>query len=205
MTTMSALRRPSYATVPSLWPESTIAILATGPSLTPADVEYVRGRVAAVIVVNDAYRYAPWADVLYGCDSKWWHWHKGVPDFAGLKYTLQAGATTFPGVQLIRQTGDHGLELDPGAVKTGKNSGYQAINVAVHLGAKRILLLGYDMQGGHCFGNHPDGSRPPFALCRPKFKTLVEPLRALGVKVVNCSRATALDAFPRMPLEEALA
>jgi hypothetical protein len=196
---------PPIARVERRWPDSTIACLASGPSLTQADVDFVRTKVDAVIAVNDAYRLAPWADVLYACDAKWWTWRKGVPEFTGLRYTLQAQACKFPNVQLLRQTGPAGLELDPTGVRTGKNSGYQAINLAVHLGAKRIILLGYDMRGNHFFGSHPDGSRPPFAYCIPKFKTLLEPLRALGVEVINCTRKTALDAFPRQPLEAVFA
>jgi hypothetical protein len=199
-------KRPRFATVPKLWPAGTIVCLATGPSLTRADVEYVHGKADAVIAVNDAYRWAPWADVLYACDQKWWRWHKGAPDFLGLKYTLQPEAAAFHRVQVLRQTGTDGLDLNPTGLRTGKNSGYQAINLAVHLGARRIVLLGYDMRGDktsgdHCFGRHPDGSRPPFALCLPKFKTLVAPLAAAGVEVINCTRVTALMAFPRQPLE----
>jgi hypothetical protein len=188
--------------VPRLWPGGTVACLATGPSLCQADVEAVRGRVDGVIAVNDAHRLAPWADVLYACDAKWWEWNAGVPGFQGLRYTLQPRAARWATV--LRKTGEHGLELDPGGVRTGKNSGYQAINVAVHLGARRILLLGYDMRGDHFFGSHPDKSRPPFLLCLPIFDTLVAPLRAHGVEVCNCSRRTALRAFPCLTLEEAL-
>ena len=205
MSTLAPVRlKPRIATVPKLWPGGTVVCLATGPSLTKTDIEYVRGKVQGVIAINDAYKWALWADVLYGCDAKWWRWQKGARAFAGLKYTLQKEATQFPGVQLLRQTGPDGLELDPTGVRTGRNSGYQAINLAVHLGAARIVLLGYDMHGDHCFGRHPDGSRPPFGLCRPKFKTLVAPLKAAGVSIVNCTRVTALDAFPRMTLEQAL-
>lgn len=197
--------RPPVASVPRLWPGATVVCLGTGPSLTAADVASVRGR-ARVIAINDAYKLAPWADVLYACDAKWWAWHKGVPTFPGLKYAIQAGADRWPGVQLLRKTGDTGLELSPHGLRTGSNSGYQAIGLAVHLGAARILLLGYDMTGGaaHFFGKHPDGSGPPFKLCLERFATLVAPLRERGIDIVNCTRTTALRCFPCQPLEQAL-
>lgn len=194
--------KPSYARVERLWPGSTVVCLGSGPSLTKADVESVRGR-ARVIAVNDTYRLAPWADVLYACDSKWWRWHKGVPTFAGLRYSLDLRAQAF-GVSVLRNSGMTGLEPDPSALKTGHNSGYQAINLAVHLGAERIVLLGYDMRGDHFFGSHPDQSRPPFALCLKRFQTLVEPLAAAGVTVINASRKTALTVFPCASLESVL-
>ena len=198
---LPALRAP--APVPCLWPGSTVVCLGTGPSLTAADVAYVQGK-ARVIAINDAYTLAPWADVLYGCDAKWWTWHKGVPSFRGLKYGLQPGAKHWPGVTLVAKTGGSGIEWRRTGIRTGNNSGYQAINLAIHLGAVRILLLGYDMQGQHFFGRHRDGSVPPFLVCLKNFTTMVPELAAHGIEVVNCTRKTALTCFPRLPLAEAL-
>lgn len=204
------LRRVHVATVPKLWPGGTIVCLATGPSLTREDLAYVQGKADGVVAVSNAYEWAPWADVLYSCDEKWWNWKKGAPTFTGLKFTLQKkAAERYAGVEWLQQTGPDGIELAPTGLRTGKNSGYQAINLAVHLGAARILLLGYDMRGDaargdHCFGHHPDNSKPPFQVCIPKFKTMLAPLKAIGVQVINCSRITKIDAFPRMPLEQAL-
>lgn len=195
--------KAALPTVPRLCPGGTVVCLGSGPSLTPADVEAVHGH-ATVVAVNDCFRAAPWAEVLYACDGKWWFWHwtKGAQTFPGLKFALDAGAKKYPGVQVLRNTGETGLELDPTGLRAGRNSGYQAINLAVHLGATRIVLLGYDMRGDHFFGQHPDKSKPPFPVCLQRFATLVEPLKALGVEIVNCSRQTALTCFPRRPLEE---
>jgi hypothetical protein len=192
-------------TVPRLCPGGTVVCLGSGPSLTLEDVAFVRGK-ATVVAVNDAVRLAPWADVLYACDAKWWFWHRadGAAAFVGPKFALENAAKKYPGVQVLRKTGETGLELDPTGLRAGRNSGYQAINLAVHLGASRILLLGYDMKGDHFFGPHPDGSRPPFAICLQRFATLVDPLRQLGVEVVNCTPGSALTCFPYVPLAEGL-
>lgn len=193
--------------VPRLWPGSTIVVLASGPSLTPQDVAYCRGR-AKVIAVKDAIRLAPWADVLYGCGADpgdWWKRHgDSLKDFSGLRYTLDSNASRWATV--LRNTGPVGLELDPSGVRTGKNSGYQAVNVAVHLGARRIVLLGFDLEGNtHFCGPHPDSySRPNYREFAELFDTLVAPLQTLGVEVFNASRSTTLTAFPRVSLEEAL-
>lgn len=194
--------------VPRLCTAGTIVCLGGGPSLTATDVNAVRGQANAVIAINDAYRLAPWAEVLYACDAKWWYWHHEKPElqaFAGLKFALDPSAKRFRGVQVLRKTGETGLELDPTGLRAGRNSGYQAINLAVHLGAARIVLLGYDMQGGHWFGHHPDQSGPPFNICLQRFATLVAPLKAAGVEVINCSRKTALTCFPCRPLADVFA
>lgn len=193
----------TYPAVPRLWPGSTIVCLGAGPSLTPQDVDLCRGR-GPVIAINGSYTMAPWAEVLYACDNKWWLWHKGAPTFPGLKFALDARARQWPGVTVLRNTGDSGLELDPTGLRTGRNSGYQAINLAVHLGATRVILLGYDMQGDHWHKPHPDGSRPPFLICLKHFASLVAPLQAAGVEILNCTRRTALTAFPCVALDDAL-
>ena len=118
-----------------------------------------------MVVINDSYRLVPAADVLYFCDARWWRWHHGEPDFrafAGLKVKLEPGVPE-PGLHVLRNAGVDGLESDPSALRHGRNSGYQAIGLAVHLGAARIVLLGYDMQPDgrriHWFGEHPRPTR----------------------------------------------
>lgn len=194
--------------VERIWPGDTVFILGGGPSLTQDDVLAIHGR-GRVIAVNDAYRVAPWADVLYACDAKWWKWHDGVPTFGGLKFALEAGARVWPGVEVLRNTGYAGLESARDGLRNGRNSGYQAINLAVHLGAARIILLGFDMGPApdgrtHWFGEHPEPQASPYDQMRELFRTLVEPLKAASVEIVNCSRRTRLDAFRIADLETVL-
>ncbi len=202
--------------VERLWPGETFAILATGPSLTQADVDSCRGR-SRVIAVNDAYRLAPWADVLYAADLPWWDAHPDASRFAGLKFACKPA----PGkdkqahahLAILTKTGDSGLETNPSGVRSGRgNSGYQAINLARHLGAARILLLGYDMQRSgrkaHFFGSHQSPLVDPpdyrWLEWRTAFATLIAPLAREGISIVNCTRDSALTCFEKMPLVQAL-
>lgn len=201
--------------VPRRFPSHTIVCVATGPSLHRSDVEAVRGRYP-VIAVNDAYRLAPWADALYACDPKWWRHHPEALAVIGDKYGLRPrdrrAEQHHAGVTALQDTGPHGLELNPTGLRHGHNSGYQALGLAVHFGASRIVLLGYDMgfrddQSRHFFGEH-DASElrqhSPYSLFISAFQTLVDPLAQLGISVLNCSRQTALDCFPRVALEAVL-
>lgn len=195
--------------VPRLWPGESVVCIGGGPSLRVDDLVACRGAGLRAIAVNDAYRLAPWADVLYASDEKWWTWHAGVPTFQGLKYGVTSSIPiTWAGVTVLENTGWLGLEHDPTGLRAGHNSGYQAINLAVHLGASRIVLLGYDMapSGGltHWFGDHPDAEPSPYPQMIEAFATLVEPLAALGVEVWNCSRRSALPWFKMVALETAL-
>jgi hypothetical protein len=203
--------------VPRLWPGGTVACLATGPSLTREDCDALRGHVDGVIAVNDAHRLAPWADVLYSSDRVWWPFYKGVPDFQGLRYGIGATVgssrafTHLPSIAVLEHTGVEGLEDAPTGLRSGLNSGYAAINLAVHGGAARILLLGYNVglvgSRSHFFGAHPRGLTsnpnlyPDFRRC---FATLVAPLAARGIEVLNCTPQTALECFPRAELASAL-
>ncbi len=194
--------------VERLWPGSTVVCIASGPSLTQADVDCVRGK-ARVIAVNTSVELAPWADALYACDARWWAWKKGMTGFAGLKFALQSNAGRWPGVTVLRAGHGQGLSDNPKILMTGRNSGYQAVNLAVLLGAARILLLGYDMQRGpkgqeHWHAQHPVKVENPYYAWVASFSTMVEPLKALGIEVVNCSRRTALTCFPRQAIEDAL-
>lgn len=200
--------------VPRLWPGATIACLGGGPSLTAEQVNAVCGR-ARVIAINDAWRLAPWADVLYACDGRWWRKHGGVPGFPGLKVTLSNSAVEvapWPEIKVLANTGPDGLELSPHGLRTGRNGGYQAINLAVHFGARRVLLLGYDMKLGadgrsHWFGEHADWPARPNIfrdVFLPHFEGLAHALDAIGVAVVNCTPGSALDAFPKASLDQAL-
>lgn len=200
------------------WPDATIACVASGPSLTQVDVDLLRGQVP-VITVNDAVRLAPWADVAYATDHRWWQHHRGLPTFQGLKYSMGTSVgkrnpiAQHPDVTVLRNTGADGLELDPHGLRNGRNSGAAAVNLAVHFGAKRILLLGYTMGlvngKHHFFGNHPSGlsqtSEALYVTFRRLFETLVEPLQAAGVTVLNCTPGTRLGCFPIADLREALA
>jgi hypothetical protein len=202
---------PVFATVPRVWPGSTIVCLGTGPSLTREDVDYCRGR-ARVIAVKHAIEWAPWADALYSCGSdagKWWQRNgDALAWYEGLRYTLDPAAA--PWAQVLKNTGFIGLDTSPDGLRTGKNSGFQCIGLAQKLGAAKIVLLGYDMKPDasgrdHFFGKHWHGQPPAYAAFRDLFETLVEPLAQVGIAVVNASRDTELTCFPRLPIEEALA
>ncbi len=190
-----------------VWPGETIVCLAGGASLTQADVDFCRGR-ARVIAINDAYRLAPWADVFYACDTKWWAVHGAqVMPLAGLKLTYSEEAAERFGIARVPGRRAPGLSLDPSHIHLGNNGGYQALNIATLRGGAgaKVILLGYDMQGAHWFGNHPKACRSAtnFPLWIKNFGTTPPDLARAGVEVINCSRRTALDCFPRATLEEA--
>lgn len=209
--------KPAYWRVPAIWPGDTFAILGGGPSITAEQVVACKGR-ARVIAINDQLRLAPWANVHYFCDNKWWKWHHGASwytAFEGLRITLENPDVCAQdrSCNPVQNVGATGLCAARNGVMTGRNSGYQAINLAVHLGAKRILLLGFDMRAiveqrkakTHWFGDHPGGTSPSvYGTMLENFPSLVKPLAERGIEVVNCTPGSALGVFRRSDIESEL-
>lgn len=175
----------------------TFAILATGPSLTAAQVEAVREK-CRVIAVSDAYKLAPWADGLVSQDKPWWRFHTEAHGFEGRKFS----GAHWDGLDVP------GLERIPfdGIIQSGTNSALLACEVAVKtFGAKELLLLGVDMKGSHFFGPHPEPLKNTTDARFEVMKRQFENWRPKGVTVWNCNLNSGLECFPKRSLDECLA
>ena len=200
---------------------ATVVILASGPSLTVEQCEVVRdwreGSDMAwrlneprrrVIAINNTFRRAPWADVLYGCDAPWWRVHhaEAAQVFAGQLWTQDRAAMELTRMHLVESVRNPGLGRMPGVIHQGGNGGYQAINLAWQAGAARIVLLGYDMHGTHWHGKHEHGltNTPPWLFPQwiKNFDRLAADLEDFDI--VNCTPGSALRAFRTSALEDAL-
>jgi hypothetical protein len=112
------------------------------------------------------------------------------------------------GLNYIRLEPLKGLGRDK--IHGGGNGGYQTINLAYLFGALRIILLGFDMKfsgnKSHWHGDHPGvlNRDVPVKTFLQNFPALADDLKDEGVEVINATRETALECFPRMGLEEAL-
>jgi len=190
---------------------SVIGICASGPSLTADDVRALRAKVGQLIVINTTFKLAPNADHLYACDFKWWqHYHKEATQTcaSAALWSYEIKTTQkFPNVKCVQgSTTAQGLNRAPFRVNAGGNSGHQALNLAYHLGATRVILLGYDMQGNtHWHGDHPQGlnnQHGNYPDYRRKMEPLARDLESEGVEVLNATRNTALTCFERVRLED---
>lgn len=101
---------------------------------------------------------------------------------------------------------------ETGTVGGGGNSGFQALNLAVQFGARRIVLIGFDMQdigGLHWYGRNrwPQANNPNEGQMKRWATSMEKAAPALterGVEVVNASPTSALAVFAKMSVEAAL-
>lgn len=113
-------------------------------------------------------------------------------------------------VHMLHNLANEQLSETPNGVHTGSNGGYQAVNIATLSGAKRILLLGYDMhypQGrSHWHSGHPVKvpEQHYTGTYAKKFATMTKQLARMGVEVINCSLGSSIKCFPFAPIEDAL-
>jgi len=171
----------------------TAVILASGPSLNEADVALVKESGLFTVAVSDAWRLAPWANVLLSQDIFWWQTYPEVIQaFAGRKLS----PAPVPGVERL---------VLSERMSTSHNSGLAACEWAAQQGGfDRLLLVGFDMKGDHFFGRHPEHlvNTPParFNVFLRQFEEFIHP----AVEIVNCTKDSALVRYPYVDLREAL-
>jgi hypothetical protein len=140
-----------------------------------------------------------------------------LPDFKGLRVAW--GRTEYPAIKLIQIKKDqpgkpgrewvHTIVTEPGVIGSGDNSAFQALNLAIQFGSRRVMFVGLDLRGDHYYGRNnwyragnPDEST--FERCRKNFTDNVPVLKSLGVDVVNASPWSSLNCFRRCTIEQTL-
>lgn len=192
------------------WSGEACAIVAGGPSVTRDIVDSLRGKLR-VAVINNSYQLAPWADLLYAADDRWWETFHHNMIFEGLKVSPSISAAKHFGLNYIDlvSTEDpqkHSLSFEPGIIARGGHSGHQLLNLVIQFGVKHIALFGYDFCGEHWHGLHkwplrnPKNDRLP--LWASRIDALCPSLIKHGIEVVNCSSISKLTAYPKMSLAE---
>lgn len=219
---MTSVRAVCQSEAPAWYPDWSdwpCAIIAAGRSARRANVALLRGKFRVIAIKECAVDLVPWADVAYGCDSAWWIYRQGLPKFKGIKVAWGRAAGRFSGINLIRiretnrstrnarEYVDHIITDELGVIGSGRGSGFQAINLAVQFGARRIALIGFDLSGSHYYGRNwwrdcgnPDEHQ--FARCRQAYEANAPILKTLGVDVVNLSPVSRVAGFRNSTIEK---
>lgn len=206
------------------WAGEPCIVAATGPSLTDEVVKKVRMtrwlERWRVIAINDAYKVMPWADAMYACDNQWWlKVPRDFSQFSGELWTSHEDndvndyrpiAEKFPAVNAIAGKCGSEFSLDPTVINYGWNSGFQAINLALLKGCRRIVLVGFDHRHvngqSHFFGDHP---KEIHTMAKDSWDSHIKSFEHCArhlpkdVSIINATPGSALKCFPMMSLEDA--
>lgn len=204
------------------WTGRAAFIVAGGPSVLSQDLELLRGR--CVIAINDSHERIPWADILFFADARWWVKHReSALRFAGRIVTTSDVALPDgdPAIDRVRRcrrvTAGNGEPLrlcrEPDGLAVRRTSVTAAMNLAFHLGAMVLVLLGVDgcrASDGRC--HHYNKPRPidadrmdkQFELQAADLRSVADDLRGAGVTVLNASPGSVFDFWPVVSLSDAV-
>lgn len=220
--------------VPRMWEGGTAIILGGGSSLlkqfdVPVEViqDVYSGKAkpsayspyleqihkSHVIAVNVAYKIGSWIDVVFFGDSSTWHEDKAeLVKFKGLRVTCANELTNDNRLKWLARDPrkKHGISTNPEMVAWNSNSGGACINFAVHLGVKRIILLGFDMkldegQNQHWHKFYKTSEKQLASTFRRHltgFQEMKRDLDKLGIEVINANPDSAITVFPRMNFKD---
>lgn len=194
------------------WADKRVFLIGGGPSLKGFGFQRLR-RAGVVVAINDAVKYAPWADCAVSIDTVWIRRTRyRLASFKGQQIGIVPqdwGGPHPSNMQCLRRISGPGFSGDMRSVYTGNNSGYAALHIALQRGAQQIYLLGYDMTGP---GHFHSGYRWPcvygadqYPAWSQMFGVLAEVARTRGARVVNCNPGSAIRCFEFQSINEAVA
>jgi hypothetical protein len=189
-------------------------IIASGESAreTMFNAPFDKVRNYKIMTINSSWQLAPFADVHYSNDGDWFEneiRHQGMALLAGGEMYCGDPLRNVPGTNrdYLFDKKMRGLTKQRGKLAWGGNSGYAGINMATQLGAKKILLVGYDMCGkSHWHGDHDAKVRKDFnfPMWIPRFNELYFCASVEDVEIRNASPISALKCFPKVDILEGL-
>jgi hypothetical protein len=149
---------------------------------------------------------------------KWWNWHKEIL-LAGTmpivtccenqKLRQELGQGKDARLVWWNRDGNRrdGLTTRPGNfVSWNRSSGAAAISLAHRWGAKRIILLGFDMRmvsgQKNWHDDHIEKHHNPFHRHLKSFPAIARDARDLGIEILNATPGSAILDFPFTSVEE---
>ena len=189
------------------WDDRDLYIVGGGESLIGRDLSQLNKK-GRVLGVNRAPDFVP-CDVFFTIDHTFLRKRReSIEQWAasGMEAWACAGEQWFdqeaaiPLVKYLIRVQGTGIDAGPGTLINGLNSGYCAVCLAVLKRAKRIYMLGYDLNGenGHWQDGYDWGTgrtKIYFERWAAKFDDIARDLPP-DVQVLNCNPDSGVTAFP---------
>ncbi len=175
-----------------------------------------------VIGINVAYLLGNWLDMVFFGDIGFFLRHeKGLAAFPGLKVSCHPQMEKYSWVKCVARDKQHprGISENPSAASWNGNSGAAAISVAANMGAKRIMLLGFDMKlsdqrrqhwhNAYGRGVVPDKptrkpTKLPFDRHLKGFADIAKDAKRRKIEILNVCKDSRIQEFPKYTLKELL-
>ena len=175
-----------------------------------------------VIGINTAFLLGTWIDVMFFGDGQFYFSNKTALDrYPKIKVSCNPHILKkkpYDVKYVPRATGHpDGVSTKQNSISWNLNSGAAAINLAYHLGVKRIYLLGFDMHVGENGEQHwhrhytkdknvkkRDPKKLPFDRHLKGFFAVGRDAERLGLEIINVSPNSKITQFPRVKLSEVL-
>lgn len=196
---------PPLWVVPRDWEGERAFVLCGGASLIP-QLPLLKRLQGRIIAVKQTALLRPDADVLFIAGEHGWEICRGLFSMFTHHGDIVARGRSdarFPAsTKRIGRSAADRLSLDPTTVG-GLDAGTSAINLAALRGATEIVVLGFDMTGGHWDPKHilPFPPQAHFDRHLAVLPTFAADCVAAGVRVVNVSPISVVTCFERQPLE----
>jgi hypothetical protein len=227
--------------IPKIWENGECWILGGGPSLTAQfkiPNEIVQGVLSGelppssyspyletihgkhVIGVNGAFYIGNWIDIVAFGDENWFLNNRNqLLGFPKIKVAFcdvaEKGRFVYDGIKYVPRDGrkSSGITLRKNKISWNKNSGFASINLAYHLGVKRIILVGFDMDLNdsgkqHWHSLYRKQGRPPKSLPFDRHlrhtPSIKQDADELGIEIINASPDSKIKEFEKTTVEEIL-
>ena len=200
----------------------TAIICGTGPSVTEHVIDLcnkakAEGKVR-LFGINLSYQYFD-VDVMNACNYQFYDYY--YPRDEKLRNGKFDKWTTrpelkgkYPTVEYIEEIWIPGFSTDPSKISAHHGSSAQAMNLALHYGIKRQLLIGFDMRHKdkrHYFGEYPEPMRHITRNLGPDGELigLIKEMETIkpedyDIEIINCTPGSAMTCFPMGRLEDYL-
>ena len=186
-------------------------IVGTGPSLTDKQLKAVEH--LPKFGVNNAFKLG--LDVHLACNWQWWdrYWDE-IKDYPCDKWTPRKESAEKYGINYIEERWEPGLSADKSYICAHHGSGPQIVNIALHYGIKKMILIGWDMKypgkvtdkhytgKRHYFGEYPKELQHwPRTGPNGELAGLIREMETInpsdyGIEIVNCTPNSAMTHFP---------
>lgn len=164
-----------------------------------------------VIGINAAFLFGDWVDILFFGDEIFWrNYRDKIDEFPNQVITCCESFKDYMGkINYFTRVREKSLGISdkPGTVAWNYNSGCAALSVAVQAGAKRIVLLGYDMTGdvgkSHFHSEYFWQNRTPsYELHLRGMAAIARDAKELGVEILNASPVSVIKQFKKININQ---